>query len=280
MLNVQPVIVTDLFPAERKSLLDLLRTFNNDQWFSETICTGWSVKDIAQHLFKDDVGILSRKRDKFIMPNSSKKEFKSNKEFVEFINTKNQEWVDISRSFSPQILIDLLELTGRLTYDYWQTVDQNKTETSVSWVSPDEILPNWVDIAREYTERWLHQSHIREAVKAPLIYETELFNPFVRAYMLALPLSYKLFETNLGNTIKIVVEGNAGGVWSLKRGQTEWELYDREPESPITEIIINQDVIWRLFSKGMEKEKAKESVKIAGDKSLGEPFFNTVSLIA
>ena len=91
------------------------------------------------------------------MPSSSTKEFKSNKEFVEYINTKNQEWVEISRSLSPQILIDLLELTGQLTHDYWKTVDQNKVETSVSWVSSDEKLPNWVDIAREYTERWLHQ---------------------------------------------------------------------------------------------------------------------------
>ena len=280
MLKVKPVIVTDLFPAERKSLLDLLRTLNNNQWLSNTICAGWSVKDIVQHLFKDDIGILSRKRDKFKMPSSSTKEFKSNKEFVEYINTKNQECVEISRSFSPQILIDLLELTGQLTHDYWKTVDQNKVETSVSWVSSDEKLPNWVDIAREYTERWLHQSHIREAIKAPLLYETTLFNPFIRAYMLALPLSYKLVETHEGNVIKIRVEGNAGGIWSLKRNQNNWELYDRGLENSITEIIIDQDIVWRLFSKGLDKEKAKESVKIAGDKSLGSAFFNTVSLIA
>lgn len=212
MLNVKPVIVTNLFPAERKALLDLLRSLNDNQWLSDTICKEWGVKDIVQHLLKDDIGILSRKRDGFRMPNSSTKEFKSSKEFVEHINAKNQEWVEISRSFSPQILIDLLELTGKLTYDYWKTVDQHKVEASVSWVSSDEKLPNWVDIAREYTERWLHQSHIREAVKAPLLYETTLFNPFIRAYMLALPLSYKLVETRVGNVINIIVKGDAGGV--------------------------------------------------------------------
>jgi hypothetical protein len=280
MLNVKPVIATDLFPVERKALLDLLGTFNNDQWFSNTTCAEWSVKDIVQHLLKDDVGILSRKRDKFRIPSSSTKEFRSNKEFVEYINTKNQEWVETSRSFSPQILIDLLELTGQLTYDYWKTVDQHKIEAFVSWVSSDEKLPNWVDIAREYTERWLHQSHIREAIKTPLLYETTLFNPFIRAYMLALPLSYKLVGTREGNVIKIIVEGNAGGVWSLKLGQNDWELYDTELENPVTEITINQDVVWRLFSKGLDKEKAKESVKIMGDQSLGTAFFNTVSLIA
>ena len=98
--------------------------------------------------------------------------------------------------------------------------------------------------------------------------------------MLALPLSYKLVETHEGNVIKIRVEGNAGGIWSLKRNQNNWELYDRGLENSITEIIIDQDIVWRLFSKGLDKEKAKESVKIAGDKSLGSAFFNTVSLIA
>jgi len=140
MLNVKPVIVTDLFPAERKSLLDLLQNLTNDQWFSNTICAGWSVKDIVQHLFKDDIGILSRKRDKFRIPSSSTKEFKSNKKFVDYINAKNQEWVEISKSFSPQILLDLLDLTGKLTYDYWKTVDQYSVEASISWVSSDERL--------------------------------------------------------------------------------------------------------------------------------------------
>ena len=110
MLNVKPVIVTNLFPLERRALLDLLKTLNDKQWNSDTICKGWNVKDIVQHLLKDDIGILSRKRDGFRLPNSSTKEFKSNREFVDYINSQNQEWVNISKSFSPQLLIDFLKL--------------------------------------------------------------------------------------------------------------------------------------------------------------------------
>ncbi|HEX3202686.1 MAG TPA: hypothetical protein VHW42_12245 [Actinomycetes bacterium] len=36
----------------------------------------------------------------------------------------------------------------------------------VSWVGPDPA-PNWLDVAREYSERWTHQQQIRDAAEIP-----------------------------------------------------------------------------------------------------------------
>lgn len=280
MLDVKPINTMKLFPIERNSLLKALDSLEEKQWFFETACEGWCVKDIVQHLLRDDIGILSRKRDGVELLKTPTKEFESHGEYVAYINAKNQEWVEVSRSFSPQLLIDLLRLTGKLTCAYWRTVELNEATATVSWIS-DGPLPNWMDIAREYTERWLHQSHIREAVSLPLLYERRLFHPFIQTYMLALPLAYKSVNSNIGDAIKIVVEGNAGGNWSLQKERRGWKLQDKmlKTES-VTEITIDQDKLWRLFSKGMNREEAKDFVKIQGNKVLGDYFFNTVSIIA
>ena len=57
---------------------------------------------------------------------------------------------------SPKLLIDLLELTGEQFYDFVQTLDQMATGGVVSWAGPGPA-PVWLDTAREYTERWVHQ---------------------------------------------------------------------------------------------------------------------------
>jgi hypothetical protein len=280
MLNVKPVNTIELFPIERTYLLETLDSLDEKQWFLETACEGWCVKDIVQHLLRDDIGILSRKRDRFKFPQSSASESESNRGFAEYINTKNQEWVEISRSFSPQLLAELLQFTGRLTYTYWQTVDLDEISAEVSWISKD-TLPNWTDIAREYTERWLHQSHIREAVSLPLLYERKLLHPFIQTYMLAVPLTYESVNSNTGDVIEIVVEGKAGGNWSLQKEQRCWKLHDKMlKKRSVTKITIDQDKLWRLFSKGMSKEEAKESARIEGNGVLADYFFNTVCIIA
>ena len=62
MQPVKPIMVTDLFPQERKRLLELFSEFEAKDWEKPTICPGWTVKDIGLHLLGDDVGYLSRTR--------------------------------------------------------------------------------------------------------------------------------------------------------------------------------------------------------------------------
>jgi uncharacterized protein (TIGR03083 family) len=61
-----PIDVRDLFPAERRALLQLLSGLTDDQWATPTICPGWTVKDVALHVLGVDLGNLSVQRDGFI----------------------------------------------------------------------------------------------------------------------------------------------------------------------------------------------------------------------
>jgi uncharacterized protein (TIGR03083 family) len=40
----------DMIAAERKDLADLLETLTTDQWGTESLCTGWTVRVVAGHL--------------------------------------------------------------------------------------------------------------------------------------------------------------------------------------------------------------------------------------
>lgn len=64
MREPDPVLVIGLFPEERSQLLTLLDRLAEEQWQAPTVCDGWSVKDVALHILGDDIGNLSRRRDR------------------------------------------------------------------------------------------------------------------------------------------------------------------------------------------------------------------------
>jgi len=279
MIKVKPISVNHLFPELHQKLVKLFKTLEEREWYTRTACSKWCVKDIAQHLLEDYLGVLSRKRDNYKNPTINEAKFKSNIELVDYINKINKDWVDVTKTLSPILLIQLLEFSGDLLFKHHSSVNLMKAESKVSWISTDK-LPNWMDIAREYTEHWLHQNHIREAVNKPLLTSTHLFHPFIQTYMLALPKTYKDINTKEGTSINIKVKGNAGGDWSLVRMKNEWVLYEKQINNAQTIININQDTLWRLFSKGINKNLARKRITIKGNKKLGENILNTISLIA
>jgi len=65
--NPKPIIVIDLFQETLDHLLELLRELSEEEWNTSTICTGWSVKDVALHLLGVEIGNISSRRDRHIL---------------------------------------------------------------------------------------------------------------------------------------------------------------------------------------------------------------------
>jgi len=86
MQPVKPIMVVDLFPPERKQLLELFSELEAEEWEKPTICPAWTVKDIALHLLGDDIGYLSRTRDNFSNPFFQNKDLHEWKNLVKNIN--------------------------------------------------------------------------------------------------------------------------------------------------------------------------------------------------
>jgi hypothetical protein len=149
----------------------------------------------------------------------------------------------------------------------------------VSWAGPDRA-PAWLDTAREYTERWLHQQQIRDAVNRPGLKERKYFHPVLDTFVRALPHTYRGVSVTDTTVIKMVVTGEAGDTWYLVGEANRWSLNKAVELQPTSVVTMDQETCWRLFTKGIDKERARVGVSIEGDVGLGEKVLETVSIIA
>jgi uncharacterized protein (TIGR03083 family) len=279
MQQVGPIMVLDLFPQERKLLLELFSRLSEEDWEKPTVCPGWTVKDIGLHLLGDDIGYLSRNRDHFSNPFFRNKDMRTWESLVANLNEANELWVKAAERISPKLLSDLLALTGKQFYEYLQSLDPMAVNGTVSWAGPDPA-PVWLDIAREYTERWLHQQQIRDAVNIPGLKERRFFHPILDTFVRALPHTYRDVPVADMTVIRFVVTGEAGDVWYLVGEANRWSLYTGVERQPDTVVTMDQETCWRLFTRGMNKDQARGNTTIAGNQTLGEKILDTVSIIA
>jgi uncharacterized protein (TIGR03083 family) len=271
----QPTIVINLFPEILTELVRLLSSLSPEEWQTPTVCSGWSVKGVALHLLGGEVGNLSRRRDGHALDAS----IASWDELVTLINGWNQGWVQAAQRISPRLLIDLLEFTGVQLCDYFRSLDPYAMGSSVSWAGP-EPAPVWLDLAREYTERWHHQQHIRDAVSKPGLKEPRYMAPVLSAFVWALPRAFRSTLAAENTSVTLTITGESGGQWSLLREGGEWKLYQGTPDHPDTEVVLDEDIAWRLFTRGLAQSVAREHMSISGDQTLGLLVLEMVSIIA
>jgi uncharacterized protein (TIGR03083 family) len=269
-----PIFVNNLFEPMLDRLLQLLRSLSEQEWGNATPCAGWTVKDLALHLLGDEIGQLSRGRDKdfsSLLPPGA--------DLVERINKNNALWVEAMRRMSPRLLCDLLDVTGHQVVDYFKSLDLMAMNGTVSWVGPDPA-PVWLDVAREYTERWHHQQHIREAVGQPGLMEAEFLAPVLDTFVRALPYTFRAVSVPVGTMIQFTVVGDAGQTWCMLRDKAGWALSRDTPVVPAASVTLDEQTAWKLFTKGIAKDKAKEHARVQGDEALAATLFDAVAIIA
>ena len=277
MKPVEPILTVELFPPLSRELLGLLKELPPAGWASPTACGDWSVKDVAAHLLGGNLGRLSN-RDVSLKP--SGEPVISFDELVGIIDRENALWVQAARRISPEILIEFLDLTDRHLYEYFKSLKPDApARIAVSWAG-DSSSPNWFDIAREYTEKWLHQQHIREAVGAPLQTERQWLFPVLDTFLRALPHHYRNVQASEGTSIAIQVSGELGGEWTLVKHGADWLLFADHDPAAAARIVLDQDLAWRLFTKGINMEAAGRQVKMEGDPALAERVLDMISIMA
>lgn len=285
MKPLEPVLTLHLLPEERAALIDLLASLTPTQWNAATVCEGWSVKDIAAHLLADDLGRLARGRDSHAAAAFAPAAPENvEAQLLAFINHQNEAWVAAARRLSPRLLVDLLRWSGGETQAYFESLDMFAIGEPVSWAGP-EPAPVWLDIAREYSERWIHQSQIRDAVRAPPLTDPRLFLPLVDTLARALRHTLRDTDAAEGTHLRLDVtgvgpSGSPPVHWSLVLENDHWSLFDSSPVAPAATVRMDGDTAWRLFTKGITKADALARVRIEGDQQLGEKLLDTVSIIA
>jgi uncharacterized protein (TIGR03083 family) len=272
------VYLLHLFPDLHAELMSLLRRLKPGEWRLPTACALWSVKDIVAHLLDTCLRRLSFGRDGLAA--AANRPISSNADLVEYLNHLNAEWVAATRRLSPPVLMDLMDLAVPQLHAYFQSLDPHApAKFGVAWAG-EQTSANWFDIGREYTERWLHQQQIREAVGAAALTGRNWLNPALDIFVRALPFTYEPIEAAAGTTIMVEISGEAGGIWTLGREAEGWVLFAGREERPAARVSLDQDTAWKLFSKGLSRDEASRRVQLEGDPRLGRPVLGSLAVMA
>jgi uncharacterized protein (TIGR03083 family) len=273
-----PIDIVHLIPGLNNQLISFLESLSIDDWQRQTVASKWRIKDVAAHLLDGNYRQISLKRDGWSLPPET--EIRSNDELVTYLNRLNDEWVRAARRLSPAVLIELLKDTNEKVYKIFKNLDPFAPSVHpVSWAG-ETVSYNWFDIAREYTERWLHQQQIRDAMGNKDILNKELYHPLMTIFMHAWPVSCATTKADEGTVLKTVITGEGGGEWFLLRSGGHWKLSGLAGNSFAAETIIDGDIAWKLFSKSVRKENIKGSFEIRGNEKLGERVLEMVSVMA
>lgn len=272
MMSV-PIETLHLFPLLDEKLIELLRSLSPKDWSKPTLARQWTIKDIASHLLDGNIRTISMIGHNFY--GEKPDPINSYQDLVNFLNRLNADWVKAMKRVSPVIITDLLEATG---VEYFETLSTlkpfDKAPFSVAWAGEEESL-NWFHIAREYTEKWHHQKQIREAVGRPGIMAPEFYSPLIKTFMCALPYSYRNTEAALNSSVHVKIGDDE---WTLVRALDGWIF--GQADNPGTTIEINPDVAWKLFTKGMTKNDAANTIRFGGNLALGQPILDMIAVMA
>ncbi|MDA2803315.1 maleylpyruvate isomerase family mycothiol-dependent enzyme [Nocardiopsis suaedae] len=270
MIDTRP-----LFPRERGLLVDLLADLDRDEWSAPTVCPGWDVHDVAAHVLHDYTRRLSGGRDGHRGP-----PFAQGEALADFIHRTNGEFVAVARHFSPELMVDQIAHLGPQLDALWAGTDlDGPADLDIPWASDARPAPAWLDLAREYTEFWVHQQQIRDAVGRPGADGPDLAGPVTDAFTRALPKALAGLERPDGTSVEIEVQGAAGGVWTVAADQGRWGIGRGHAPDPAARVVIAQDDFWRLATRGIGPDEARGRAGGGGDAGLWEAATALVAVI-
>ncbi len=269
MIDARPQIV-----ADRRLLLELLAGLDHADWELPTVCPGWNVHDVAGHIVHGYLRRLSGGRDGHSVV------WLSPDDLPRALARVNEEFVAQTRALSPQLLTDLLEHFGPQLDAYWASLDLAAIGgNDVWWAAPGIPAPVWLDVAREYTETWVHQQQIRDAVGRPEANRPELAYPVIDTFLRAMPRALGHVTAAEGTALRITVSGAAEGSWTVTRGREGWSMAGHPDPGLTTLLEIGTDTLWRLATGGITKEAALAGVRLTGDQAVGDAALAIVSII-
>jgi uncharacterized protein (TIGR03083 family) len=238
----------------------------------------WNVKQVAAHLLDTALRRLSLDRDGEL---ASQPPIESARDLADLVNALNARGVEIYGRLSARVLIALTRVATRELHEHFLSMDPDApARFSVSWAGENRSA-NWFDVAREFTERWHHQQQIRLAVNRPGITTPHLYTPVLDCFMRALPYTYRDVTAPPGTVAHVSVDGTSGGDWFVSRKHDGWSLTaDADPSQIVSKTTIPEEIAWRIFTKGIDRESARKRVLITGDERIGSAVLGSIAIVA
>lgn len=258
-----PVDVRAVLEPERRALLALLEGLDDEQWAAPTPCPGWSVHDLCVHLLHDDLRRLSLQRGHHA---GARIDAASFEELAAALDEGNQAWVSaVAPALSPRLTRELLAWSAEPTAAHLCALDPEAIGDTVSWAGPGPH-PNWLDVAREFTERWVHQQQLREAVGRPGVAEWTFLEPVLDTFARALPacLPSRPPETE----VQLRVSPPHQTTWAARSTSSGWALSAPRSRPADAEVEISAEAFWRRATRMVTHRQARSAAEVRGDPGL------------
>ncbi|MGB3334259.1 MAG: hypothetical protein WBA79_15765 [Mycobacterium sp.] len=149
---------------------------------------------------------------------------------------------------------------------------------NVSWAGTG-TSPAWLDTAREFTEHWVHQQQLRDAVSRPGADDVALLHAVLVAFLHAVPVALHDHRRPRGTAVRFEVTGPAGGCWAVVSDGTGWDLTAAPLEDPAGSVRLDQDTLWRLASRGITVEQGRRRAELHGDRELVEAATSLLAVV-
>lgn len=282
-MTMPPILVAELYPEVGERLLVLLRSLAPHEWHLPTVSSQRTVKDIASHLLDGSLRRLSMQRDGY-RPADGRSQPREGEPLMGFLNRLNDEWETGTRRLSPNVLVGLIEWADVQLAALVSSLDPlGPAIFPVAWAGEDESQ-NWMDVARDYTEKWHHTQQIFDATGRPsTILNRHLGHPCLDTFMRALPFTLRTAEANEGSVVTATVTGEAGGSWHAEKRTAGWVQVPEPSRPPTATVTMDQDTAWKVVTKRRSREVTRRQfpdIRIAGDEALGLHVLDMVSVMA
>ena len=280
-MSLAPLIPIDTRPYFRPvsaALVGVLRRLQPDDWARPTVAGHWVVRDVLAHLLDITLRRLSFHRDGMAPP-APTRAINAERDFVDFINDLNAQWIGATKRLSPQVLTDWYSTAGRELADWFESAPLGTPALfGVSWAGERES-ENWFDIGREFTELWHHQRQIRMAVGRVDEEDPRFLNAVIDVAMRGLPHALRGVAAAPGDAITIDVTGPAGGRWTATHDGSRWRLWTGMSETASATIRLDAEVAWRLLFNALGPQNAHEMVQAEGRGDLIDAVLRSRSVI-
>ena len=271
-----PILCSHLLRRVDERLIDLLSSLTPSEWDLKTIVPLWRVRDVAAHLLDTILRKLSMVRDSCYVESVS---IRSPEDVITLVNRLNREGVTVYRRLSPKVLIGMMKEACEQSACFHESLDPLLPAAfAVSWAGEERSL-NWFDTARELTERWHHQQQIRLATNRPGIMTPELYHPVLDCFVRGLPHVYRGVDAPLGTLLLLEISGECGGQWFLSKGSAGWHFVKPTDREWASRVSIPQELAWRVFTKGIDRDSARSQIEVNGDRDLGEKVLQLTAIV-
>jgi uncharacterized protein (TIGR03083 family) len=272
-----PRDVAPLFLPLLAELIALLRGLGPRDWERQTVAPRWKVRDVAAHLLDVELRKTAAYRDDHDVASGAT--IASDSDLSRLVNGLNAGGVAFAARLSPRLIVDLLEVAGAWAADVIEALPPYETARyAVSWAGESESQ-NWMDVGRDYTERWHHQAQIRDAVAVPRLLEPRWMEPLLEFSVRALPMAYSGISAPPSTAVTLTVHGETSDEWSLVRGDSSLQILHGTPSTSAATVRVSTDDSWRLFYNALSPGAVADRVTVSGDRTLAEPLLRARSVI-